>query len=61
MRFHKQPHTIKITTKLQNLVKQARGRYFTSQQERSLSAVKSVRNKKIKQVNDDINSINKSN
>ena len=43
MIFHKyQPHIIKIATKLQNHVRQARGRHFSSQQERSLSAAKSV-------------------
>ena len=61
MRFHKhQLHTIKITTKLQNHIKQAQGRYFTSQQRRSLSVVKSVGNQKIKQINGDVSSITKS-
>ena len=60
MRFRKhQPHTIKTLTKLQNHLKQARGRYLFSQHERSLSAVKSVRDEKIIQIND-ISSINKS-
>ena len=61
MSFYKHHlHTIKSTTKLQNHAKQARGRYFNSQQERFLIAVKSVREEKIKQINDDISSINKS-
>ena len=43
MWFHKfQQHPIKITSKLQNHVKQAQVRYFNSQQEHSLSAVNSI-------------------
>ena len=61
MRFHKyQTNTVKTKTRLQNHVNQARGRYFISQQEHSLSAVKSVRDEKIKRINNGISSMNKS-
>ena len=59
MIFHKlRPGTIKITANLQNHVKQARGRYFTSQKERSLNSVKSVRAEKLKSITDEIMNIN---
>ena len=61
MRFHKyQTNTVKTNARLQNHVKQARGRYFINQQEHSLSAVKSVRDEKIKRINNGISSMNKS-
>ena len=53
MRFHK-PHSTKISTKLQNHVKQVKGKYFTNQQERSLSVTKSARDEKMKEINEDI-------
>ena len=60
MRLHKhQLHIIKVTVKKQNHVKQAWGRYFNNQQERSLIAVKSARDEKIKQIKEYISSINK--
>ena len=61
MRYHnQQAHTLPITAKLQNHARQARGRYFTSQQERSLSSIKSARDEKLKKLCDDITSTNQS-
>jgi hypothetical protein len=60
MIFHKeQPHSIKITAKLQNSVRQARGKYFNSQKERSLSSLKSLRDEKAQELNEEIGSMNK--
>ena len=50
---------IKITNKLLDRVKQARSRYFSSQKERSLQGLKSSRNMKITEINQQIEDMNR--
>ena len=50
---------IKITNKLLDHVKQARSRYFSSQKERSLQGLKSLRDMKITEINQQIEDMNR--